>query len=91
VTFAGETASGWQQQPLSLPLSVQANTTYIVSVNVGSFYVATGGGLSTSVVNGDVSSVADGKNGVFGSPGASPTKSYNSTNYFRDIVFTPGP
>jgi len=31
-TFTGETASGWQQQLLSTPLAVQANTTYVVSV-----------------------------------------------------------
>ena len=31
VTFTNETASGWQQATLSPPVSVAANTTYVVS------------------------------------------------------------
>ena len=89
VTFTGETASGWQQQAIPAPLTVTANTTYVVSVNVISYYVVTSSGLATSVVNGDLSSVADGANGLYGSPGAFPTGSYQSSNYFRDIVFEP--
>jgi len=87
VTFSGESASGWQQQALSSPLLVQANTTYVVSVNIASNFAFTDSGLSSSVSNGDISSVADGANGVFGSPFAFPTNSYHSSNYFRDIVF----
>ncbi|MBR8835677.1 MAG: DUF4082 domain-containing protein, partial [Stigonema ocellatum SAG 48.90 = DSM 106950] len=34
VSFANETASGWQQQALATPLNIVANTTYVVSVNV---------------------------------------------------------
>src|SRR5205085_11451965 len=33
VAFTGESASGWQQQALVAPLQLQANTTYVVSVN----------------------------------------------------------
>ena len=88
-TFTGETSSGWQQQLLATPLSVQANTTYLVSVNIASHYPFTGSGLATSIVNMDISSVADGANGVFGSPGTFPTQFYQSSNYFRDIVFVP--
>ena len=32
VTFANETASGWQQQALTTPVTIQANTDYLVSV-----------------------------------------------------------
>jgi len=87
VTFSGETASGWQQQALTTPLSVQPNTVYVVSVNIASNYAFTDIGLATSIVNGDISSVADGNNGVFGKPFAFPTNSYHSSNYFRDILF----
>ncbi|MCP6759275.1 MAG: DUF4082 domain-containing protein [Fischerella sp. CENA71] len=88
VTFTNETASGWQQQALSTPVNIQANSTYVVSVNVNSYYVATSNALGTSIVNGDLSSVADGNNGVFnGTPGAFPSNSYRNTNYFRDINF----
>jgi len=90
VTFAGETASGWQQQALSSPLSIAANTTYVVSVNTGNtYYVCTTSGLASQVVSGDLHSVV-GNNGVYGTPGQFPTNSYSSSNYFRDVVFAPG-
>jgi hypothetical protein len=31
VTFANETATGWQQAALSTPVAITANTTYVVS------------------------------------------------------------
>jgi hypothetical protein len=90
VTFAAETASGWQQQALSAALVVAANTTYVVSVNTGgSYYVASTSGLATQVVNGDLRSVVGG-NGVYGAVGVFPASTYQATNYFRDIVFVPG-
>jgi hypothetical protein len=89
VTFSGETASGWQQQELTTPVTIQANTTYVVSVNAVSAYAASGAGLASAVVNGNLSSVADGANGVYGSAGTFPTQNFNSTNYFRDVSFSP--
>lgn len=89
VTFAGETASGWQQQNLTTPLAIAVNTQYVVSVNTGNaFYAATNSGLAAQIVNGDLSTLA-GNNGLFGSPGTFPTTSFQHTNYFRDVVFTP--
>jgi hypothetical protein len=90
VTFTNETASGWQQQALPTSLTIQPNTTYVVSVNVNSYYVATNNGIASTLTNGDISAVADGSNGVYNvSPGLFPTQSYQNSNYFRDIVFTP--
>jgi Domain of unknown function (DUF4347)/Domain of unknown function (DUF4082) len=90
VAFTGETASGWQQQALTTPLNIAANTTYVVSVNANSYFATTTSGLSTTITNGDLSAVADGSNGVYNStPGAFPIASYSNSNYFRDIVFTP--
>jgi hypothetical protein len=90
VTFSNETASGWQQQALTTPISIAANTTYIVSVNANSYYVATNNGLATTITNGDLSAVADGSNGVYNTtPSNFPTQSYQNSNYFRDILFTP--
>ncbi|MGF1987025.1 MAG: N,N-dimethylformamidase beta subunit family domain-containing protein [Nostoc sp. ZfuVER08] len=86
--FTNETASGWQEQALNTPLNIQANTTYTVSVNINAYYVATYDQLGSPIINGDLSSVADGNNGVFnGTPGAFPSGSYRNTNYFRDINF----
>jgi Domain of unknown function (DUF4347)/Domain of unknown function (DUF4082) len=90
VTFTNETASGWQQQALATPLNIAANTTYVVSVNNNSYFTVTGNGLGTTITNGDLSAVADGSNGIFNTtPGAFPTFSNTSNNYFRDVVFTP--
>lgn len=88
VTFANETASGWQQQALSAPVRIAPNTAYVVSVNTGnSYYVATDSGLATQVVNQRLRSVV-GTNGLYGNPGQFPTASYHNTNYFRDVVFS---
>jgi hypothetical protein len=47
--FTNETASGWQEAILADPVPIQANETYIVSVNANTAYAATvpgGAGLS---------------------------------------------
>jgi hypothetical protein len=89
VNFVNETASGWQQQALATPVTVSANTVYVVSVNTGNtYYVTTHYALSSKVVNQDLSSVG-GNNGVFGTPGGFPSETYEYSNYFRDVVFTP--
>ena len=44
-------------------------------------------GWRASIVNGDISSVADGNNGVYGSPFTFPSTSFQNSNYFRDIVY----
>jgi hypothetical protein len=87
VTFANETASGWQQQALASPIALQPNTVYVVSVGANAFFVVTPSGLATSLGSGLVHSVADGANGVFAmTAGTFPTQSYSSGNYFVDVV-----
>ncbi|GFE68189.1 DUF4347 domain-containing protein [Chroococcus sp. FPU101] len=90
VTFTNETTSGWQEQALPTALTIQPNTTYIVSVNCNSHYANAENGLATTITNGDLSAIADGSNGVFNtSPGLFPTQSWNNSNYYRDLVFVP--
>jgi hypothetical protein len=89
VTFTNETASGWQEQALATPLTIVANTTYVVSVNSNGFYARTLDAFNNVVTSGDLSTVADGSNGVFGTPGTLPTQSNRNSNYYRDIVFSP--
>ncbi len=89
VNFTNETPSGWQQALLSAPLSIAAGTTYVVSVNANSFYAETISGLLKSITNGDLSTIADGHNGVLGAAGIFPIKSLQSSNYFRDVTFVP--
>jgi hypothetical protein len=87
VPFASETASGWQQQALVNPLLLQANTTYVVSVNANSAYAVTANGLASQITNGLLHTVADGANGVYNNTrGSFPNQSYASSNYFVDVV-----
>ena len=59
----------------------------MVSVNANKYYVATPLGLQTQVSVGPLSSVADGDNGVYAlTAGIFPALSFNSTNYFVDVV-----
>jgi methionine-rich copper-binding protein CopC len=96
-TFSGETASGWQQVNFSTPVGISANTTYIAS-----YYAPVGGYAYTSAFfasagadNAPLHALAngtDGPNGVYlyHTGGGFPTSSYNSTNYWVDVVFSPG-
>ena len=67
-------------------MSITADTTYVVSVNRNDFYGFTPAGLMSSVVSGPLHSVV-GSNGVYGlDAGDFPSFSYNSSNYFTDVV-----
>ena len=86
VTFTGESASGWQVALFTTPLTLTANTLYVVSVNANAFFGVTTSGLATQLTSAPISSVVGG-NGVFGSAaGTFPTNSYSSSNYFADVV-----
>ncbi len=95
VTFANETASGWQQANFSAPVAVTAGTTYVASyyspngryaINSNYFTSATTRGPLTALANG-----TDGGNGVYryASGGGFPTTSFNNSNYWVDVVFSP--
>jgi len=92
-TFTNETASGWQQVTFPTPVQVSANTTYVISyhTDVG-FYSATSGGFGTSADSYPLHGLAngtDGPNGVYVyGASAFPTNSFNSTNYYVDVIFT---
>jgi hypothetical protein len=89
VNFTNETSSGWQQQSLATPLSVAANTVYVVTVNTANrYYVLTPYGLASKIVHNDLSSVL-GTDGVIGPAGSFPVETYLSADFFRDVVFTP--
>jgi len=95
VTFSGETASGWQQASFSTPVLIAAGTTYIIS------YYAPAGHYSVTEpyfdgTNGDnpplhaLSNSAGGGNGVYqyGSTSAFPAQTYDSSNYWVDVLFS---
>ena len=96
VTFSGETASGWQQATLATPVAISANTTYVVSYHApnGRYSADNGFFASAGVTRGPLSALAegqDGSNGVYkyGTATAGmPTDTWQSTNYWVDVVVT---
>lgn len=95
-TFSGESSSGWQQVSFSSPVAINANTTYVASyhTNVG-FYAGDNQFFAGSGVNQPpLHALANGTSGgngiyVYGSGGVFPSSSYQSSNYWVDVVFTP--
>ncbi|MEA5502812.1 DUF4082 domain-containing protein [Halotia wernerae UHCC 0503] len=97
-TFSSETASGWQQVNFGTPVAITANTTYVASyhTNVGRYSVDEGYFANSGV---DTVPLHALRNGVSGSNGiyrytatpAFPTDTYNSSNYWVDVVFTTNP
>ncbi len=91
VIFTNETASGWQTATFTNPIPITAGTTYIASYHapVGR-YSFSQNYFGSAVVNGPLEATS-GSNGVFayGPAGSFPTGSWNSTNYWVDVVFRP--
>jgi hypothetical protein len=70
VTFANETASGWQQADFGAPVAVEAGTTYVASYHapVGRYSTTDGGFTAAGVDNPPLHALAngaDGANGVY--------------------------
>jgi hypothetical protein len=91
VTFSNETASGWQQANFSAPVNITANTSYVVA------YTAPNGGHAHdqyypwSNLNSGPLQVEGSAPGVFtyGSGVLFPTSTWNSSNYWVDVIFSP--
>jgi len=89
-TFSNETASGWQELDFSSPVAVTANTTYVVSYHTNAgHYAVTSNGLSSAVTNGPVTALASGGVYAYGSGNAFPSNSFNASNYWVDVVYSP--
>ncbi|MBC7946996.1 MAG: DUF4082 domain-containing protein [Chitinophagaceae bacterium] len=102
--FTGETANGWQQLTFGSPVFVDVNDVYLASVfSPTGTYNATIGYFSSSISNNTMIAVGAGDsypgvsngNGVYEytaaprTTGNPPTSTFNGTNYWIDIVFTP--
>jgi serine/threonine-protein kinase len=93
---ASETASGWQQVDFARPVTIVANTTYIASYHCESrFYAHNRSYFARGIKNGPLEALADGAdgpNGVFKYNAISsfPDGSYDASNYWVDVTFTPG-
>ena len=93
VTFAGETASGWQQANFAPAVAISANTTYVISyyAPVGHYSGTDGAFTSAGVDNVPLHALAngvDGSNGVYiYGASAFPNQTYDATNYWVDVIF----
>ena len=93
VTFTDESASGWQEAPLSNPVAVTVGTTYVVSIFSSSGdYAFSNPYFTQPVINGPLTALAngdDGPNGVYKytSSSAFPSDNYQTSNYWVDVVF----
>jgi hypothetical protein len=94
-TFVNESSSGWQQVSFTNPVAITAGTTYVASYFAPAGHYSYSGGFFTTagvdspplhaLVNG-----TDGSNGIYamGATSAFPTTTFNSANYWVDVVFS---
>ncbi|MFC4784407.1 N,N-dimethylformamidase beta subunit family domain-containing protein [Nocardioides sp. MAHUQ-72] len=96
-TFTNETASGWQQASFATPVPVTANTTYVASYFAPSRYAVSSAYFTSAVTNGPLTALRDGTDGGNGvyrygtTAGSFPTSTFNSENYWVDVVYDNGP
>ncbi len=92
-TFTNEPTVGWQYIYFTTPVSVTANTTYVMSYDTTGAYPSTGSGLVTPAPSASpaIRALADGEdggNGVYSYDTDFPTNSYGGSNYFVDVIFS---
>ncbi|MCC7335950.1 MAG: DUF4082 domain-containing protein [Pirellulaceae bacterium] len=93
-TFTSETTSGWQTVLFANPVWITANTTYVASYfapNGG--YAFDGNYFATERISGPLRAPASntvGGNGVYryGASSGLPTSTFNSANYWVDVLFS---
>ncbi|WP_326823981.1 DUF4082 domain-containing protein [Streptosporangium sp. NBC_01756] len=94
-TFTNESTSGWQRVNFSTPVPITAGTTYVASYHTTSGHYSTTRPYFTSAYTNDpLTAPADGEQGgngvyTYGAANTFPTSTYQSTNYWVDVVFTP--
>ena len=89
-TFTGESASGWQELDFTTPVAITAGTTYVVSYHTNTgHYAITSNGLASAVTNGPLTALASGGVYSYGSANAFPSNSFNASNYWVDVVYSP--
>jgi hypothetical protein len=90
VPFAGETAAGWQQANFSSPVPIVANTVYVASYHTSTGYAVTAPFFASAGVDTPpLHALAGAGNGVYtyGATSVFPTSTFNSSNYWVDVVF----
>jgi len=93
-TFTGETASGWQQVNFATPVAITANTVYVASyhANNGHYSADVNYFSATGVDNPPLHALANGVSGgngvyTYGASSVFPVSTWNTANYWVDVVF----
>ena len=89
-TFQNETASGWQEVRFATPVTISADTNYVVSYYApAGHYAVTSNGFASALDVPPLHAEA-GSNGLYryGTSGF-PTSSFNASNYWVDVAFQP--
>ena len=96
-TFTNESASGWQQVSFSSPVPLAANTVYVASYHApqGRYSQDAGYFAAAGVDRPPLRAPRDGESGgnglyAYGPAGTFPTQTFQSANYWVDVVFVPG-
>ncbi|MBD2210844.1 Ig-like domain-containing protein [Nostoc linckia FACHB-104] len=93
-TFTNETTSGWQTVNFTNPVLISANTVYVASyyAPAGNYAVDLGYFANSGISNGPLYLLRDGEsgsNGIYKYGGGFPDSSFQSANYWVDILFIP--
>ncbi len=90
-TFTTETATGWQEVRFAAPVPIAAGTTYVASYFApNGHYAVDTGYFGAELVRSPLrapASAASGGNGVYRYGGGFPDASFNSSNYWVDVIF----
>jgi hypothetical protein len=87
-TFTGETATGWQTAKFSSAVVVKANSTYIVSYHAPrGRYAAKAGDFARDKVSSPLTATSS--RYLYTSKSSFPTKTFNETNYYVDLIYVP--
>ena len=93
-TATGESASGWQEVVFANPVPITPETTYVAGyLAPNGHYSATGQGFASATNSPPLHAPANAtsENGLYTYSSATvfPNFSYNATNYWIDVLFTP--
>ncbi len=95
VTVTSTSGPGWIVGALATPITLTVGAEYVASYNKATEmdYASDSGFFATAHTGpGGILTAPSGGNGIFNSgtgPGNFPTETFNSTNYYADVIFRP--
>ena len=88
VTFAAETAAGWQQAMFPAPIPVTGGTSYVASYHAPQgHYPFTRNFFGSALVRPPLTAPSGGNGRYAYGPGGFPTNLFADTNYWVDVIF----